>query len=89
MLNLENTKKNNDGVVIECLNDLYDCMEKENMLNNKVSSKTKIYILKCLYKYVESQNEKLLLGIARVILAVRKLLFYYFHQLINLFTFSS
>lgn len=71
ILNVESIKKNNDDIVIECLNDLYDCMEKEDMLNNKVSSKTKIYILKCLYKYVESQNEKLLLGIARVILAVR------------------
>lgn len=60
----------NEPVVIGLLNSLYDCMETEGMLNSKVSSKMKIHILKCLYKYVESKNEELLLAIARIILAV-------------------
>ncbi|XP_065163837.1 armadillo repeat-containing protein 2 isoform X2 [Atheta coriaria] len=61
----------NEPVVIGLLNSLYDCMETEGMLNSKVSSKMKIHILKCLYKYVESKNEELLLAIARIILALR------------------
>lgn len=62
--------KNNEPVVVNLLNELYECMEKEHMICVHVSSKTKIHILKCLYKYVESQNEQLLLNIGRVILAV-------------------
>lgn len=62
--------RNNDGVTINLLNELYDCMEKEKMIAVHVGSKTKIHILKCLYKYVESQNEQLLLNIGRIILAV-------------------
>lgn len=62
--------KNNDAVTIDLLNELYDCMEKEKMITVHVGSKLKIHILKCLYKYVESQNEQLLLNIGRVILAV-------------------
>ncbi|KAL3283552.1 hypothetical protein HHI36_006691 [Cryptolaemus montrouzieri] len=46
-------------------------MEREKMLDVKVSSKMKIYILKCLYKFVESTNEVLLLNIARIILAIK------------------
>lgn len=65
--------KNNDVVTIDLLNELYDCMEKEEMITVHVGSKTKIHILKCLYKYVESQNEQLLLNIGRIILAVSKL----------------
>lgn len=70
MLTTESVKTHNDAVVIELLEALYERMEKENMLNTKISSKMKIYILKCLYKFVESQNERLLLNIARIILAV-------------------
>lgn len=62
--------RNNDAVVIDLLNELYECMEKERMVTVHVGSKTKIHILKCLYKYVESQNEQLLLNIGRIILAV-------------------
>ena len=69
-LNYESVKMDNEDRVIELLEELYDRMETENLLNTKVSSKMKIHILKALYKYVESQNEKLLLNIARVILGV-------------------
>lgn len=62
--------KSNDAVTVNLLNELYDCMEKEGMIAVHVGSKTKIHILKCLYKYVESQNEQLLLNIGRIILAV-------------------
>ncbi|KRT79515.1 hypothetical protein AMK59_8475 [Oryctes borbonicus] len=71
LLIAESVKTHNDADVIELLGVLYECMEKENMLNAKVSSKTKIHILKCLYKFVESHNEKLLLSIARIILALK------------------
>ncbi|KAI4465321.1 armadillo repeat containing 2 [Holotrichia oblita] len=70
LLITESVKTQNDAIVIELLDMLYSCMEKNNMLTSKVSSKTKIHILKCLYKFVESQNEKLLLSIARIILAL-------------------
>lgn len=70
LLNKESKKSNNEEVVIELLNDLYECMEKENLMNVKMASKMKIYILKCLYKFVESSNERLLLNIGRIILAV-------------------
>lgn len=62
--------KGNDTVTVNLLDELYDCMEKEGMIAVHVGSKTKIHILKCLYKYVESQNEQLLLNIGRIILAV-------------------
>ncbi|GJQ70464.1 hypothetical protein Trydic_g22876 [Trypoxylus dichotomus] len=71
LLIAESVKNHNDADIIELLGILYECMEKENMLNSKISSKTKIHILKCLYKFVESQNEKLLLSIARIILALK------------------
>ncbi|KAF5303070.1 hypothetical protein FQR65_LT08399 [Abscondita terminalis] len=60
-----------DDDAVRFLIDLYRCMENENFLNMNVDSKTKIRILKCLYRYVETTNEKLLLNIARVILALR------------------
>lgn len=63
--------KNDEHVTINLLNELYDNMQKENMMNINISSRVKIGILKCLYKYVESQNEQLLLNIGRIILAVR------------------
>lgn len=62
--------KNDEQIVINLLNELYESMEKENMININVGSRTKIHVLKCLYKYVESQNEQLLLNIGRIILAV-------------------
>lgn len=64
--------KSNEAVVIDLMNELYECMEKEKMITVHVGSKTKIHILKCLYKYVDSQNEQLLLNIGRVILAVNQ-----------------
>lgn len=94
-LNKENV--NNDNYVIDLLNDLYDCMASENMLNGKITSKCKITILKSLYKHVESQNDKLLLTIARIILAVSiklpekepflKLVIYLYYNLPFLFVF--
>ncbi|KAK4879012.1 hypothetical protein RN001_007158 [Aquatica leii] len=57
--------------IIQLIVDLYQCMETENYLNANVDSKMKIRILKCLYRFVESNNEKLLLNIARVILALK------------------
>lgn len=69
--------KNNEKVTINLLNELYEAMEKENMITVHVGSKTKIHILKCLYKYVESQNEQLLLNIGRIILAVSIIFFLY------------
>lgn len=69
-LNAEAGRKDNEETVIKLLSELYDCMQKEKMLDVKVASKTKINILKCLYKYVESNNQVLLLSLARVILAV-------------------
>lgn len=70
LLNQESKRSNNEAIVINLLSNLYNCMEKENCLNANIDSKMKIRILKCLYKYVESQDEKLLLNIARIILAV-------------------
>jgi hypothetical protein len=70
-LNYESTRVDNESLVIDLLDELYQCMEKEHLLATKVGSKMKIHILKALYKYVESQNEKLLLNIARVILALK------------------
>lgn len=69
--------KTNDAVTINLLNELYECMENENMITVHVGSKTKIHILKCLYKYVESQNEQLLLNIGRIILAVSNACFFH------------
>ncbi|KAF2880199.1 hypothetical protein ILUMI_26000 [Ignelater luminosus] len=71
LLNQESKRSNNEAIVINLLSNLYNCMEKENCLNANIDSKMKIRILKCLYKYVESQNEKLLLNIARIILALK------------------
>lgn len=67
----ESTKLDSDeGVVVSLLDELYECMENSNLLSGKVNSKLKIQILKSLYKFVEFQNENLLLNIARIILAV-------------------
>lgn len=58
--------------LIKYLRLLYDCLKLEGYISGgkKVGSKLKLSILKCLYKYVESNNEKILLNIARIILAV-------------------
>ncbi|KAF5287727.1 hypothetical protein FQA39_LY15747 [Lamprigera yunnana] len=68
---LSKVGKSDDKTIIILLIDLYKCMEKENFMATNVDSKTKIRILKCLYKYVESTNEKLLLNIARIILTLK------------------
>uniref|UniRef100_A0A1Y1L9N7 Armadillo repeat-containing domain-containing protein n=2 Tax=Photinus pyralis TaxID=7054 RepID=A0A1Y1L9N7_PHOPY len=60
-----------DEVIVQSLRDLYDCMEQKKFLSTSVDSKTKICILKCLYRFVESPNEQLLLNIARIILALK------------------
>lgn len=59
-----------DHRVITLLEELYSYMEQENMLNSKVPSKLKVSILKCLYKFVESKNEDILINIAKIILSV-------------------
>lgn len=56
--------------VIMLLDELYNFMEKDNLVNSNVSSKLRIFILKCLYKFVESKNEEILINIAKVILSV-------------------
>lgn len=68
-LNSENGN-NKEEKINSLLLELYDCMEKENLVNSKVPSKVKIQILKCLYKFVESRNEQILLNIAKIILSV-------------------
>lgn len=73
-LNNESIKMDNDTRVIELLEELYDKMEKANLLTTKIHSKLKIHVLKALYKFIESQNEQLLLNIARVILGVSLIL---------------
>lgn len=69
-LNKESERKYKDDVVISLLHELYDCMEKEKLLEGKINSKLKIQILKTLYKFVESQEERILIIIAKIILAV-------------------
>lgn len=71
-LNAENQKYNEEKI-IKLLEELYDCMEKENMVNSKISSKLRIHILKSLYKFVESKNEQILINIAKIILSVSTL----------------
>lgn len=67
-----NCEKENydDNRIITLLEELYSFMEKENLLNSKVSSKLRVFILKCLYKFVESKNEIILISIAKIILSV-------------------
>ncbi|KAK5645760.1 hypothetical protein RI129_004224 [Pyrocoelia pectoralis] len=67
----KHNKNAKDKVIIQLLCELYNCMETEKFLSTTVDSKTKICILKCLYRFVESPNEQLLLNIARIILALR------------------
>lgn len=61
----------NDEHIIELFNELYDFMENDKLLDGKICSKIKIQILKCLYKFVESKNDQLLICIGKIILAVR------------------
>lgn len=73
--NLENVVEDlnsatGDHRVVTLLEELYSFMEQENMLNSKVPSKLKVSILKCLYKFVESKNEDILINIAKIILTV-------------------
>ncbi|CAH1117951.1 unnamed protein product [Phaedon cochleariae] len=70
-LNSENEKNFDEDRVVTLLNELYDCMEKESLNNQKASSKLKIRVLKCLYKFVESQNELILINIAKIILSLK------------------
>ncbi|XP_028133893.2 armadillo repeat-containing protein 2 [Diabrotica virgifera virgifera] len=70
-LNSESEKKCGEDRIVKLLGELYDCMEKENMINQKVASNLKIRILKCLYRFVESQNEQILICIAKIILSIK------------------
>lgn len=70
-LNLESNKHDNEETIVQLLDEFYNCLDRENLLQIKISSKLKINILKCLYKFVESANERILLGIARIILAIK------------------
>lgn len=66
----ETGRQNSDKLILKLLQDLYNCLDKNNLFASKVNSKLKIQILKCLYKQVESQNEEILLEVARIILEV-------------------
>ncbi|CAH2005835.1 unnamed protein product [Acanthoscelides obtectus] len=70
-LNNEHGKSGNDKKIVSLLEELYKFMEKDNPMNKKVPSKLKIKILKCLYRFVESQNEHILINIAKVILSLK------------------
>lgn len=63
-------EKYDDTRVITLLEELYTFMETDNLVNSKVSSKLRVFILKCLYKFVESKNEEILINIAKIILSV-------------------
>lgn len=71
---LSDTTLNCDDL-IKYLIELYDSLVLNGYVNNgkKIGSKLKLNILKCLYKYVECNNERVLLNIARIILAVSNL----------------
>ncbi|KAK9869486.1 hypothetical protein WA026_003240 [Henosepilachna vigintioctopunctata] len=70
-LNIESERRGNDISSLKLLDELYDCMEREKMLDVKITSKMKIQILKCLYKFVESDNQHVLISVARIILAIK------------------
>nr|CAH7759819.1 unnamed protein product [Callosobruchus chinensis] len=70
-LNNEHGKSGNDKKIVTLLGELYKFMEKDNLINTKVPSKLKIKILKCLYRFVESQNEHIMINIAKVILSLK------------------
>ncbi|XP_066138168.1 armadillo repeat-containing protein 2 isoform X2 [Euwallacea fornicatus] len=70
-LNKTDSQNYNDDIVRNLLEELYGFMDKEGMLNSKVSSKLKIVILKTLYRFVESKSEDILIGIAQIILIVK------------------
>lgn len=70
-LNQESRKNNNGEIVMDLLGELYGGIEKANAKEStRINSKMKIQILKCLYQYVELQNDELLLEIARIIFLV-------------------
>ncbi|VEN35484.1 unnamed protein product, partial [Callosobruchus maculatus] len=70
-LNNEHGKSGNDKKIVTLLGELYKFMEKDKLINTKVPSKLKIKILKCLYRFVESQNEHIMINIAKVILSLK------------------
>ncbi|CAG9859619.1 unnamed protein product [Phyllotreta striolata] len=70
-LNAESERKRGDERIVELLEELYERMEKEDVANQKIGSGLKIRILKCLYKFVESQNERVLICIAKIILSIK------------------
>ncbi|ERL91825.1 armadillo repeat-containing protein 2 isoform X1 [Dendroctonus ponderosae] len=70
-LNRTDPQNYNDETVKNLLEELYAFMEKEGMLNSKISSKLKIVILKSLYRFVESKNEQILINIAQIILVMK------------------
>lgn len=74
-LNSVSGKPDNDEKILLLLHELYDYMNKNHLFGSKVNSKLKIQILKCLYKQVESQNEEILLQVAKIILEVSNLLY--------------
>lgn len=56
---------------MDLLGELYGGIEQANAKEStRINSKMKIQILKCLYQYVELQNDELLLEIARIIFLV-------------------
>ncbi|CAG9771352.1 unnamed protein product [Ceutorhynchus assimilis] len=70
-LNKADPKNYNDEIVKSLLEEMYEFMEKDGLLDGKISSKLRIVILKCLYRFVESKNEQILINIAQIILAMK------------------
>lgn len=69
-LNKTDQQNYQDDIVKNLLEELYSFMDKEGLIQSKVSSKLKIVILKTLYRFVESKNQHILVNIAQIILAV-------------------
>ncbi|XP_018333923.1 armadillo repeat-containing protein 2 isoform X2 [Agrilus planipennis] len=72
VLNCEEQQNNeNHEYTVKLLKILYQCLQEEQLSNNKISSTLKITILKCLYRYVEAENQKLLINVAKILLLLK------------------
>lgn len=74
-----------DSRTISLLEELYGFMEQENLLNSKISSKLKVFILKCIYRFVDSKNEVILINVAKIILSVSYCHLLFFNRLFTRF----
>lgn len=73
--------------IIEMMSILYNELEKEIPWQN-INGDEKATILKVLYKYVENSNERLLIAMARIILAVSNI-FHIFRTIISVQVFMN